>query len=112
MFELKRGMKKSLFLLANTANNIKSLYTKVIYGGKKNKWRTIKVLTLSEFIYFCCIGAFFVFFLEKNNEEHFFMYFLLIYCVIGFDFGFTLSVQCSVKVRVCFDGKFAYLYDH
>ena len=43
MFELKRGMKKSLFLLANTANNIKSLYTKVIYGEKKNKWRTIKV---------------------------------------------------------------------
>ena len=43
-----------------------------------------------KFIYFCCIDAFFVFFLEKNNEEHFFMYFLLIYCVIGLDFGFTL----------------------
>ena len=42
MFELKRGMKKSLFLLANTANNIKSLYTKVIYGGKK-KMADIKV---------------------------------------------------------------------
>ena len=54
-------------------------------------------LKLSEFIYFCCIDAFFVFFLEKNNEEHFFMYFLLIYCVIGFDFGFTLNAAMLKK---------------
>lgn len=57
MFELKRGMKKSLFLLANTANNIKSLYTKVIYGGKKINGGRLK---LSEFIYFCCVDAFLV----------------------------------------------------
>ena len=86
MFELKRGMKKSLFLLANTANNIKSLYTKVIYGGKKNKWRTIKVKRVYMFLLYSCV---FRVFFRKNQRGTFF--YVLSFNILRY--GFRLWVH-------------------